>query len=130
MSRLFMPTIICLLLFASPSFAQNQTEPYTLTPAQTRVWIWTSGSTTYAEVRATFPEPNYSLDWGQATSTNDVLTVDIPGTHYLGVTFGVVTELSHVYQLGTLASGNYTFAVTSRARVRSSRPATFIFPAM
>ena len=120
MPRLFTPTIICLLLFASSSFAQNQTEPYILRSDQTEIRVWTSGPTTYARVKATFPDTSYYVDWGQVTSMNNVFSVDLPGTHSLGISFPEVTELSHVYELGTLASGSYTFNVSSRgAAVKS-----------
>jgi len=60
------------------------------------------------------------VDWGQVTSTNNFFSVDLPGTHSLGISFPDVTELSHVYELGTLASGSYTFNVSSRGVVVES----------
>src|SRR5207302_6385153 len=114
MPRLFTPTIICLLLFASSSFAQNQTEPYTLRSDQTEIRVWTSGSATYARVKATFPDTGYYVDWGQVTRTSNFFNVDLRGTHSLGISFPDVIELSHVYELGTLASGSYSFDVSSR----------------
>src|SRR5436853_7384688 len=116
MSRLFTFTIIS-LFFASSSVAQNQTEPYTLRSDQTEIRVWTSGSTTYARVKATFPDTSYYVDWGQVTSMDNFFSVDLPGTHSLGISFPEVTELSHIYELGTLASGSYTFNVSSRGAV-------------
>ena len=114
MRALFFATIICLLVFARPSFAQlPPAGPYTLSSGQTEIRVWTSGSTTYARVKVTFGDGGYGLDWGQVTSTNNNFMVDIPASYSGGGTTEIV-EVSHVYQLGTLASGTYSFSVTSR----------------
>jgi hypothetical protein len=72
--------------------------------------MWTQGNTSYAFVKLTFPDDGYRVaDWGQVFSgfganaliERNAATVSVPIT------------TAHIYNLGTLANGNYSFTFTS-----------------
>ncbi len=116
------------LFFASSSAsvrAQQETfVPITLNAAQTEIHLWTSGAgVTYARVKLTFAHGGFRVtDWGEPTRNGNNFAVDIKPEQWTGLSTQAIMYLTHVYELGTLPSGSYSFNVNSRgAAVRSEQ---------
>jgi hypothetical protein len=106
---------ICLSLFVSLSArATEEFVPYQPTPAETEIHVWTSGNTTFARVKFTFRDCGPRIiDWGSVERSGNDFSVDVKAERWTGVVCAAITTYEHIYSLGTLAPGAYTFTVKS-----------------
>jgi hypothetical protein len=114
---------ILLLLFLSLSIRAEEYVPYQPLPSETEIHPWTSGSTTFVRVKFTFRDcGSRIIDWGTVERSGNDLSVDIKADRWTGVVCLAITTYEHVYELGTLAPGTYTFTVKSRgATIKSEQ---------
>ena len=110
-------TVLILLLFfvVLPARAAEEYLPYQPTPAETEIHVWTSGNTTLARVKFTFRDcGSRVIDWGAVERQGNNLSVDIKAERWTGVVCLAITTAEHIYNLGQLQPGAYTFTVKSR----------------
>lgn len=122
-SQLLLTLLACALLLSSARTLQAQTE--TWQPAtsgfSTEINIWTSGGTTYAKVRLTFPTGGWRVDWGQLTRAGNDFTANAKVERWNGVTTQALTYAENTYNLGALSAGAYTFTFKSFGTVIRSQ---------
>lgn len=113
--------IFLLLLTVLPARAAEEWLPYTPTPAETEIHVWTSGSKTFARVKFTFSACGTRIiDWGEVERNGNNLSVDIKMERWTGIVCVAITTAENIYDLGTLAPGTYTFTVKSRGKTIES----------
>ena len=122
-AHLFLALLAFALLLSSARSLRAQTE--TWQPAtsgfSTEISLWTSGSTTYAKVRLTFPTGGWRVDWGQVTRAGNAFTADAKVERWDGITTQAITYAEHTYNLGVLESGSYSFTFKSYGTVIRSQ---------
>ena len=114
-----------LMLFALALFvcgARNTASAETWEPVSTgiatEILISTNGGNTSADVRLTVPNAGFRVaDWGVVTRMDREFSVDAKVERWTGVSAQVITTLTHVYALGALAPGVYSFAVKAYGTV-------------
>lgn len=78
----------------------------------TDIVIATAGGNTSAEVKLTCPNTGYRvLDWGQVGRTDNEFFVDAKVERWTGMSAQMITTIAHVYALGAIPPGTYSFAV-------------------
>lgn len=84
----------------------------------TDIAISTSGGNTSAEVKLTCPNTGYRVtDWGSVVRTDNEFSVDAKVERWTGVSAQMIITITHVYSLGALAPGTYSFAVKAHGSV-------------
>jgi hypothetical protein len=121
--RLLITALFLLLFVALPASAAEEWLPYQPTPEETEIHVWTSGSTTLARVKFTFRDCGTRIiDWGSVQRSGNDFSVDIKAERWTGIVCLAITTAEHIYDLGTLSPGAYTFTVKSRgATIESSQ---------
>lgn len=103
---------LVLLFCCARGTATAQTWQPVSTGIATEILISTSGGSTYAEVRFTFPNSGYRVtDWGEVARNGNDFSVDTKVERWTGISAQVITTLKHTYVLGALAPGTYSFTV-------------------
>ena len=78
----------------------------------TDIVISTSGGNTSAEVKLTCPNTGYRVtDWGVVARSDNEFSADAKVERWTGVSAQMIITITHVYSLGALAPGTYSFAV-------------------
>src|SRR4029453_9143591 len=78
----------------------------------TDIAISTSGGNTSVEVKLTCPNTGYRVtDWGVVARTDNEFSVDAKVERWTGVSAQMIMTITHVYALGPLSPGTYSFAV-------------------
>jgi hypothetical protein len=120
--------ILFLLLAAAPA-APAQTEqwvPYTLTPAQTALRVWTSGDRTHARVNIVFNDGGYRItEIGPVVRQGNDLSVDFTVERWTGGATQALVFKEYFFDLGALPSEPGTFTFTVKSRGASVRAVTF-----
>jgi hypothetical protein len=95
-----------------PSLIAEHWEP-TSQPSGVVVRIWTTAEgVTFTKVELFFPDTGYSvIDWGQISRSGNEFSVDIKAERWTGESQARTIIVGQDYQLGTLASGQYTLVV-------------------
>jgi hypothetical protein len=114
--------LLCILCAAAgvvhPRAAGSATEEwvsYIPVAQQTDLDILSCGGRTFAKVKLTFSDGGYRVtDWGQPVRLGGDFSVDLKAERWTGGSIQVITVVEHVYDLGSLAPGTYSFAVGSR----------------
>jgi Domain of unknown function (DUF4214) len=89
---------------------------------QTELDILSCGGRTFADVKITFNNGGFRVtDWGQPARVGGDFSVDLKAERWTGPSVQMITIVEHVYDLGTLAPGAYSFTVNSRATFVTSR---------
>ena len=103
-----------LLAFSAPNaFAQAETWQPATTGFATEIRVWTSGGNTFAEVRLTFPNTGYRVDWGAVTRTGNDFVADARVERWDGISAQMIMTQENTYNLGALSPGTYTFTFRS-----------------
>jgi len=87
----------------------------TLPPWPETVWLEAISieGNAYVNVGMTFPTGGYDVDWGSVTRIDDLtFSADAKIWVWTGPVIQVITEASHVYDLGALPPGFYEFIFT------------------
>lgn len=120
--RLFMFLGLILLFCCARAAAIAETWEPVSTGFATEIRIWTSGGSTFAEVRLTFPNTGYRVtDWGEVSRNGNSFSVDARVERWTGMSGQAVTTLEHTYALGSLAPGAYSFTFKSHGAVVKSQ---------
>ena len=91
----------------------------------TQILISTSGGNTSAQVTLTCPNAGYRVtDWGTVVTTGNEFSVDAKVERWTGASAQMIITISHVYALGTLPAGMYSFAVKAYGMVVKTEPFT------
>lgn len=107
--------LVVLVLFccAGGTVRAQTWEPAT-TGFSTEIRIWTTGGSSFAEVRLTFANTGYRVtDWGSVARNGNDLSVDAKVERWTGISAQVVTIAEHTYNLGPLTPGAYSFTFKS-----------------
>ena len=108
--RPFLLVVLTLFFCGTTAFAETW-EPVSR-GFSTDIVISTSGGSTSAEVKLTFPNSGYRVpDWGAVTRTDNEFSVDAKVERWTGLSAQMITTITHVYTLGALSPGTYSFAV-------------------
>lgn len=84
-----------------------------------------SRGTVYARVKLTFPDAGYRVaDWGQVVRTGNDFTVDARVERWTGGSAQVITTIEHLYRLGQVAQGSYSFTFKSYGMLFKTQPFT------
>jgi len=114
------------LVIVDPGPVEEQWVPYVPTPEQARLFIVTDETGTKARVTLIFPSGGYSIrDWGALHQDGNNFWVDAQVERWTGPSTTVITPVTHDYDLGTLAKGDYTFTFSAWQQpieARSFRP--------
>jgi hypothetical protein len=120
--RLFLTLLGFLLFSVSNAFAQTETWQPATTGFATEIRVWTSGANTFAEVRLTFPNTGYRVDWGEVTRTGNDFVADARVERWDGISAQMIMTQENTYNLGVLSPGTYTFTFRSyRTTLKSQR---------
>jgi hypothetical protein len=104
--------VLALLLCGVHASAFAETWEPVSTGFATDVTISTSNGNTSAEVRLTCPNTGYRVtDWGIVARNDSEFSVDAKVERWTGPSAQMITTLAHVYSLGSLGPGTYSFAV-------------------
>jgi hypothetical protein len=88
----------------------DQYVQYNPTPEQTAVFIVPDGAQMKAKVTMVFPTDGYVVRWGELQRQADIhFLVNAEVERWTGAVNPVSTTITHEYDLGTLADGNYYF---------------------
>src|SRR4030095_6459204 len=115
------PLLLVVLVFffcaARATVIAETWEPVS-TGFATDIAISTSGGNTSAEVRLTCPNAGYRVtDWGAVARSDNEFSADAKVERWTGGSAQVITTITHVYALGTLSPGTYSFAVKAYGSV-------------
>jgi hypothetical protein len=114
--RPFLLAVLTLLFCGTTAFAETW-EPVS-TGFSTDIVITTSASNRSAEVRLTCPNTGYRVtDWGTVVRTDNEFAVDAKVERWTGVSAQMIMTISHVYALGALPPGTYSFVVKAYGTV-------------
>jgi hypothetical protein len=109
-SLLFVVLVFFFCAGRTPVIAQTW-EPVS-TGFATDIVISTSGGNTSAEVKLTCPNTGYRVtDWGAVARTDNQFSVDAKVERWTGVSAQMIMTITHVYALGAISPGTYSFAV-------------------
>ncbi len=104
--------ILVFFFFAAPTTVIAETWEPISTGFATDVVISTSGGNTSAEVRLTCPNTGYRvIDWGTVGRSNNEFSADTKVERWTGVSAQMIMTITHVYALGGLSPGTYSFAI-------------------
>ena len=110
--RLLLFVVLVFFFCAARTTVIAETWEPVSTGFSTDIVIATSGGNTSAEVKLTCPNSGYRvLDWGQVGRTDNEFFVDAKVERWTGVSAQMITTIAHVYALGTVPPGTYSFAV-------------------
>lgn len=127
------PLLLVLLVFfccaARTTVSAETWEPVS-TGFATDIAISTSGGNTSAEVRLTCPNTGYRVtDWGAVARSDNEFSADAKVERWTGVSAQMITTITHVYALGALSPGTYSFAVKAYGSVVKTLQFTIGVPA-
>lgn len=115
-SRLLL-LVILFFCVASTSVAAETWEPVS-TGFATDIAISTSGGNSSAEVKLTCPNSGYRVtDWGAVVRSGNEFSADAKVERWTGVSAQVITTITHVYALGALSPGTYSFVLKAHGSV-------------
>jgi hypothetical protein len=78
----------------------------------TDIAITTSGGNTFAEVKFTCSDAGHRVvDWGGVARTDNQFSVDAKVERWTGGSAQMIITIKHVYDLGALSPGTYSFVV-------------------
>ena len=90
---------------------------------QTAITVQAGAQPTTSHVVLTFASDGYRVsDWGQVARQGDTFVVDARVEQWTGATSQVVTSLAHDYDLGTLATGSYSFTFKAWGQTVETQP--------
>ncbi|HEU4769584.1 MAG TPA: S8 family serine peptidase [Pyrinomonadaceae bacterium] len=82
----------------------------TLPEAQVELKNWTIGGRTSIYVKLNFPDTGFRIvDWGNPSQSGNAFTVNTAVEKSNGVTIPAISNTAQIWDLGTLAPGDYTF---------------------
>ena len=84
--------------------------PTVLNANQVELRSWNISGRTFAYAKLTFPTAGFRVtNWGSATRAGNAFTVDALVESFSGGSAQVITSTAQIWDLGTLAVGDYTF---------------------
>lgn len=90
--------------------AEEQWIPYVPLPDQVDLEFWIEDQVAYVEVSVTFYDAGYNVsDWGDVVKDGYEIWADSEIWDWTGPAALVITTLCHIYNLGELEHGTYTF---------------------
>ena len=115
------PLLLVVLVFffcaAHTTVIAETWEPVS-TGFATDIAISTSDGNTFAEVRLTCPNSGYRVAaWGALARSDNEFSADAKVERWTGVSAQMITTITHVYALGALSPGTYSFAVKAYGSV-------------
>jgi hypothetical protein len=120
---IFFPLVL-LFCGAGQSAIAETWEPVS-TGFATQITVSTSGGNTSVQVTLTCPNAGYRvLDWGQIVRTGNDFSVDARVERWTGVSAQMIITISHVYGLGALTPGTYSFAFKANGVAVKTEPFT------
>lgn len=121
-SKLLLLLVAPLLLLSTSSVGAQTNVPISSGFA-TEFKIWTSGGTTFVNVRLTFSDTGHSVsDWGTLTRVGNEFIANAKVYRWTGGSGQAITYQENTYVLGSLQSGQYTFSFKSHgATVKSAQ---------
>ena len=105
----------------SSAFQNGEIRGHFLAQPASEIRVWTTQGRTYALVKLAFPYGSYRIaDWGQVTRSGNDFTVDAALEPTDDPASPVSYDNTHIYDLGPLTTGSYTFTLkVSRGVARS-----------
>ena len=107
------------------SSTAEQWEPAPPNSTGTEISTLISNGAVYARVKLTFPNAGYRVtDWGQVVRTGSDISVDAKVERWTGGSAQVITIVEHLYELGELTLGTYSFTFKSYGALFKTQPFT------
>jgi len=124
LSSAFMALLVIVLSIGVEAQSE-EFVPYIPDPSQVRLTHWEHSGISYMNITLEFPDTGFNISsWGTPVATIDNISVDAEIWRYTGLSFPVVTAVSHTYTLGALPCGEYDFLF--KVWEYSVRNATFV----
>jgi Tol biopolymer transport system component len=99
----------------TPTPTPTSWVPFNPSATQTALEVVSCGGKTWIKAKITFNDAGFRVaDWDQVARTGNSFAADIKAERYTELSAQVITFAEHVYELGELAPGNYSFSLMSR----------------
>lgn len=109
LSSAFMALLVIVLSIGVEAQSE-EFVPYIPDPSQVGLIYWEHSGIPYMNITLEFPDTGFNISsWGTPVATMDNVFVDAEIWRYTGLSFPVVTAVSHTYTLGALPCGEYNF---------------------
>lgn len=104
--------VLSLFFCGEHASAFGETWEPVSTGFQTDIAILSSAGNTSAEVKLTCPNTGYRVtDWGVVARSDNEFSADAKVERWTGASAQMIMTIAHVYPLGALAPGTYSFAL-------------------
>jgi hypothetical protein len=108
--------------FASAELFDDGFDPVVLSASQVEIKTWRFQGRSYAYVKLSFPHAGYRItSWGEPERNVNIVTADAEVERFSGRSVQAVTTTAQIYDLGSLADGNYTFTFRNSGTIVKSQ---------
>ncbi len=106
----FMMALFLTLLSVRVEAQVEEFVPYTPDSSQVGLICWEQSGVSYINITIEFPDTGFHISsWGTPNTTGNNISVDAGIWRWTGLSFPVITTVSHTYNLGDLLYGEYNF---------------------
>ncbi len=106
----FMVTLFFILVSTEADMQIEEFIPYIPDSSQVGLIYWKQSQVSYIDITIEFPDTGFNIStWGTPTISGRNISVDAEIWRWTGLSFPVITTVSHTYNLGDSLCGEYNF---------------------